>query len=81
MSTLDDGAHAVRWARRKVRNEYDYTQWHWTARSMWTLCNCIIALANDGGTFLPETDDDIETVTCKHCLRILKEKPKDENPV
>ena len=68
----DDGPHAVRWARRKVRNEYQWTKWHWTENSMMTLCQVPISLAHEGGTFLPDTDDDIDTVDCHNCLLILE---------
>ena len=64
--------HAVRWARRKVRREMDYTKWHWTEDARFTICHRIIGLAFDQGTFLPETSDETEDVTCYFCRRYLK---------
>lgn len=68
----DGNPHAVRWARRTVRNEYEWTRWHWTKDTLLTLCDVPIALANEGGTFLPDTDDDINVVDCKRCLRRVR---------
>lgn len=61
--------HAVRWARRKVRNEYDWTRWHWTTDANFTLCKRVIRLAYDEGTCLPETSDDPVDVDCRSCRR------------
>lgn len=61
--------HAVRWALRKVRNELDYTRWHYARNADWTLCGHVIRLAVE--TFLPETDE-VERVDCRQCLRRLK---------
>ena len=64
---MKDG-HALRWARRKIRNEYDYSKWHYTTDAFTTLCNKIIPIALQYGTFFPETDD-IDCVDCKKCLQ------------
>jgi len=63
--------HAVRWSRRYVKKQmsWDFTKWHITEDACWTICSVVIPLAIDGGTFLPETDDDLSKVTCKNCLR------------
>ncbi len=52
----------------------DWTKWHWTRKgtySSWTLCGVIIGVAMEGGTFLPETDDEPSKVDCKRCKKIL----------
>ena len=58
--------HAVRWARRRVFNEYDYTKWHFTDNGNFTACGAPILLAV--ATCLPETDE-VDRVDCKHCMR------------
>jgi hypothetical protein len=60
--------HAVRWARRAVRNEMEYTGWHWTNDAQFTACGRPIPLGLDG-TFVPETDDAPERVTCRQCQK------------
>jgi predicted RNA-binding Zn-ribbon protein involved in translation (DUF1610 family) len=69
--------HAVRWASRKVRNELDYTRWHYTDNGNFTACERPILLAV--ATLLPETDD-TEKVDCHNCLRKLLRKVKIECP-
>lgn len=66
--------HAVRWAKREVRNEPDYTRWHWTTGACLTLCGVLISLISDGWPHLPETDERIEIVDCRRCLAALKLK-------
>jgi hypothetical protein len=61
--------HAVRWARRKVRGEYEWTRWHYTVDSSMTVCGLPIRLGNEQGTFLPETDD-AERTDCCRCKTI-----------
>jgi hypothetical protein len=63
--------HAVRWARRQVRGEMDYTRWHWTIDACFTLCRRPVLIGLDG-TYLPETDERKEQVTCRICLRALE---------
>jgi len=65
--------HAVRWARRYLHRmmALDYTKWHATRDANLTLCGCSIPLAINGGTFLPETDDELSRVDCKRCIPIL----------
>lgn len=59
--------HAVRWASSKGLLDYNWTKWHWTTNSNSTLCGRLIRLANNSGSFLPETDDLQDKVTCKRC--------------
>jgi hypothetical protein len=61
--------HAVRWARRIVGKEFDYTRWHLTRDASFTVCGRPIKLTFDNGTSLPESNDDLARVTCKACLR------------
>jgi hypothetical protein len=61
--------HAVRWALREVRNELQYTRWHWSDVDCWTLCGHVVRLAV--ATFLPETDEDVGRVDCGQCLKRL----------
>jgi hypothetical protein len=64
--------HAVRWASRTVAgiNELAYGKWHWTEDANVTLCGSRIRLGIDGGSFLPDTDDDPARVDCKRCKRV-----------
>jgi hypothetical protein len=67
--------YAVRWARHEFRNKllgFRYTKWHWTEDETLTLCGARIPVGLDHGTFLPETEDDVEFVTCKRCLNKMK---------
>jgi len=63
--------HAVRWARRRVRNYPDYTKWHYTEDDNFTICGFPIILAVE--TFFPEIEE-LEKVNCKKCLKALKGK-------
>lgn len=67
--------HAVRWSRREVRHELEYSKWHWTLDAQQTLCRIPIPLGL-AGTFLPDTDDEIERIDCRKCLRILGKSQK-----
>jgi len=60
--------HAVRWALRKVRNELDYTRWHFTIDGNLTLCKVPI---NINGIWMPEVEL-VEHVDCKRCLNRIK---------
>lgn len=76
MAMLDGGGgmeepHAVRWARRTVRHEWEYSRWHWTQDAHLTLCGRIIPIAMITGTFLPETDSEEEMVNCRLCRKRL----------
>ncbi len=67
-------AHAVRWALYMIMcgHEIYYSHWHWTTDADRTICNRPIRLVNDKcNTILPEHDENVETVTCKHCRRKL----------
>ena len=59
--------HAIRWASRKTDTGWRYTKWHLAKNANTTLCNLPIRIAIDGGSFLPETNDDLEMVECKRC--------------
>lgn len=61
--------HAVRWTRRMVFNEYDYTRWHYTQDASWTVCGISIPVGI-GPKILPETSE-VEDVDCDNCLRIM----------
>lgn len=63
--------HAVRWATRRVRNERQYTAWHYTEDASFTACGLPIMLAVE--TILPEVEE-VEYVTCRRCLAILKRR-------
>lgn len=67
----DTEPHAVRWYRRVLRGQMreDWTRWHWTENASFTVCGVPIPIGIDGGSFLPETDDDLRVVDCKHCAR------------
>ncbi len=73
--------HAVRWARRELKRLFtlDYTKWHGTADSKFTLCGIPIPLGLRG-TFFPETDDDINRVDCKRCIPVAVGFYKNEPP-
>jgi hypothetical protein len=73
MSNMIRDIEAVRWAtsRSALLGSYNYTKWHATEDSQFTLCKLPIILASLHGTFLPESDV-IEAVTCKHCKRLLE---------
>lgn len=58
--------HAVRWARRKVKNEMDYTRWHWTTDARFTICGTPIPVGLKG-TLLPELCEQSDVVDCKRC--------------
>lgn len=68
-----DEEFATRWARREIKwlGDMNWTRWHWTKGGRFTLCGCSIPLAIGGGTFLPEMDDSLEKVTCKHCRKLM----------
>jgi len=71
--------HAVRWARRYLKRAftYDWTRWHATEDSNLTLCGVAIPIAMAGGTFFPETDDELLfRLDCKRCMAVLKGKSK-----
>ena len=63
-------SHAVRWANRRVRGELDWTLWHWTNDSKFTLCGIVVKIATPVLMF-PEMDEQ-EKVDCKQCLLKLK---------
>ena len=67
-----DDPHAVRWATSKGMFDYNWTKWHYTVDSNKTLCGRIIRLANEKGTFLPETNMCEDIVDCKYC-KFIKE--------
>lgn len=62
--------HAVRWWRRCVRGDPDWTRWHLSRNADVTLCGQRIPLAIQGGSFLPETDEDPARATCRRCRRV-----------
>lgn len=71
---LSADAHAVRWALYKEMGgmEIHYTKWHWTTNTDTTVCGRRINLVNEKTqSVLPQTDDEIEAVNCKHCLKQL----------
>ncbi len=41
-SMVETEPHAVRWARRKVRYDYDWTRWHYTVDASFTACGTAI---------------------------------------
>jgi hypothetical protein len=58
---------ATRWIKHKNLGNNGYTKWHWTEDGIMTLCNNMIPLGSNLN-FIPETDDEEETVNCKKCL-------------
>lgn len=64
-------SHAVRWAQRMLKriNEPAYGRWHWTDGEFITLCQIVIPCTEI--TPIPDTDDEANCVTCRHCRRIL----------
>lgn len=69
-----DEPHAVRWAQ-KYNHPLKYiqwTRWHWTTDSNFTLCGHIIVLgACDECPLFPETSELEEQVNCFFCKRRL----------
>jgi hypothetical protein len=63
--------NAVRWARRKIRNELDYTKWHGTKDCNRTLCGIVIPVGIL--TLFPE-EEDIDKVDCFYCKKALDGK-------
>lgn len=61
-------ASAVRWARREVRREPEWSKWHWSEDGDHTLCGHPVLLMGEAA-MLPDTDDDPDRVDCVHCLR------------
>lgn len=64
---------AVRWARRELKRMFtmDYTKWHGSQDgSMFTFCGLAVPIGL-AGTFLPETDSNINKVNCRKCSRLL----------
>jgi hypothetical protein len=61
--------HSVRWAIKKYLNEFIYGKWHYTIDAQTTLCGVFIPIATNSGTFFPDTDEDVNKITCKKCLR------------
>ena len=78
MSEHDD-PHAVRWYRRWIKRDFrkEWGRWHWTDDADMTVCGIRIRIGIEGGSFLPETDDEVQTVTCKRCLAVLSRRRDD----
>jgi hypothetical protein len=71
-------AHSVRWALGKCDNEFVYGKWHYTTDAQFTLCGVCIPLATGYGTFLPDTDDNPNKITCKKCLKQYRKLTNNE---
>jgi len=66
---IDVEAHACRWATQSSRIlGMHWGKWHWTEDAMQTICGFPVRIANERGSFLPDTDDDPKRVDCKNCL-------------
>lgn len=71
--------HAVRWGKyilKRDGNSTVYTKWHGSYDSEYTLCNRPITVISDKWPFLPETDEELDTIDCKYCISILNRMKK-----
>jgi len=68
----EDDPHAVRWYNRKDKyNNPQWTKWHYTEDSTKTACGRYIGMAISGGSFLPDTDDNLDRINCQQCKNKL----------
>lgn len=70
---------AVRWARRELKRlaDMDYTKWHASyGDGSFTLCGLCVPIGL-AGTFLPETEDELQKVSCRKCTRLLTPRQPD----
>ena len=64
--------HAVRWGKRVVRGDTEYTLWHASGVGGQTLCHRPIQLMSEAWPFLPETEEDLDYIDCIVCGERLR---------
>lgn len=68
----EEDPHAVRWYNRRDRyGNPQWTKWHYTTDALTTACGRYVNLAIEGGSFLPDTDENLDKVDCKYCKNKL----------
>ena len=67
---MPKNTHAVRWAKRIVRADVQFSRWHITNDAHQTLCHLSIPLISETEPSMPETSDNLAVADCKQCKRI-----------